>query len=150
MDNAGNAVVAYETIHHRRPRHASILLGSRGDPGEQLRLVRSDIITVGFRPDEHFRPSVALSPTGGSYVVAYDTDLLGVPGNKTVEVTEVNASNIRVFVANLPAFPNNFAPAVSIGGSGKYLLTFMRGSAAPTGTSTGGSANCPSPRRRRT
>src|SRR5262249_34939164 len=85
---------------------------------------------IAFRdtaPVNNVLPSVALSPSGGSFVVAYDTNLLGVPGNKTVEVSEVNAANNVVGVANLPAFPNNFSPALSSAGNGEYLLTFDAG-----------------------
>jgi hypothetical protein len=98
--------------------------------GQLLNTTLVTLSGIAFRntaPVNNVLPSVALSPSGGAFVVAYDTDLLGVPGNRTVEVSEVDASNNVVGVANLPAFPNNVAPALSIGGNGAYLLTFDAG-----------------------
>src|SRR5262249_37775075 len=68
---------------------------------------------------------VALSPTGGSYVVAYNVGAVG--GINAVKDVEVNATDQVVFSLTVAQFPNNFAPAVSVAGNGKYLLTFDAG-----------------------
>jgi hypothetical protein len=126
MDNAGNAVVAWEQD-----------TGTSTSDGRRF----ISVFTLGVASTGHFtfmnqvgssnvqarNPTIALSPSGGSYVVAYDADLGGVPGNHTVEVSEVDPSNNIVLVANLPALPNNVAPALSIGANFEYLLTFDAG-----------------------
>jgi hypothetical protein len=136
MDSAGSAVVVFQATqtggdHSIFPTNLNDIIAARYDTNGQL--VDTFSVTfsgIAFRdtaPVNNVLPSVALSPSGGAFVVAYDTNLLGVPGNKTVEVSEVNAANNIVGVANLPAVPNNFAPALSIAGNGEYLLTFDAG-----------------------
>src|SRR5262249_3072871 len=75
-------------------------------------------------PTNNVLPSVALAPTGGSYVVGFDQDYGSSGGPKTVAVVEVNGSDKAVAAGILPAFPTNVAPAPSIAGNGNYLLAF--------------------------
>jgi hypothetical protein len=129
MDNAGNAVIAYQE------RHAT---GGTGNFPHlfditAVRLSSSGVVTseksitlsgIGDPPVNNVLPSVALAPTGGSYVVAWDADFSKQGGAQTVEVAEVTGSNVLNFAFILPASPSNFAPALSIAGNGGYLLTF--------------------------
>jgi hypothetical protein len=129
MDNAGNAVVAYQEIHNDGgatfPHEfdiSAIRIFSDGNVGSFKRITSS-----GSSSDpkvNNVLPSVALAPTGGSYVVAWDADFRKQGGAQTVEVAEVTGSNVLNFASILPASPTNVAPALSIAGNGNYLLTF--------------------------
>jgi hypothetical protein len=119
MDNAGNAVVAWDQR----------TTGGTGDPPpttvNAIRVSSSgsfsdEILTDVFGAK---RPSVALSPTGGSFVVASEINL-GRTVPSSVNVTEFNGSNTRGLDTVLPAPHGNFVPAVSIAGNGTYLLTY--------------------------
>jgi hypothetical protein len=124
MDNSGNAVVVYQNTVN----------GATSDPFAPTVVVSAlrldsfnDIVgstDLGSGQNNNF-PDVAMSPSGGWYVVSYESDLIGIPGNRTVEVSEVDPSNNWVYYQNLPAFANNFQPAISIDGSGNYTLTYM-------------------------
>jgi hypothetical protein len=119
MDDAGNAIVAYEK-----------LVGSDFDiKAKRVSIagVAGSEINIRNTTAQERNPTIALERTGGSFVVAYETDLLGVPGNRTVEVAEFDPSNVRGLTLNLPAFPNSSAPALSINGQGDYFLTFTAG-----------------------
>jgi PKD domain len=126
MDNAGNAVVAYQhganggLPNQTRPHITvtGIRLNSSGA------IVGSTDMGTG---QQSTFPDVAMSPSGGWYVVAYETDLIGVPGNTTVEVAEVDPSDHWVYTRNLPAFPNNVGPALSIDSTGAYTLSYTAG-----------------------
>jgi hypothetical protein len=124
MDNAGNAVVVYQ--------HNSDSAGPNpSEPSVTVTALRldsfGDIVgstDLGTGQFSQF-PDVAMSPSGGWYVVAYETDLLGATeGNRTVEVAEVDQFDNWVGTANFPAFPDNFEPALGIDGSGNYTLTY--------------------------
>jgi hypothetical protein len=125
MDNAGNAVVVYQhnadggdpTSFEPHVVIAALRLDSFGD-------IVGGTDNVGTGQDSQF-PDVAMSPSGGWYVMTYETDLLGIPGNRTVEVAEVDPSDNWVGTANLPGFPDNFEPALGIDGSGNYTLAYM-------------------------
>jgi hypothetical protein len=119
MDNAGNAVVAWDAR----------TTGGTGDPPpttvNAIRVSSSgsfsdDILTNVFGA---LRPSVALSPTGGSFVVASEINL-GRTVPSSVDVTEFNGSNTKVLDTVLAAPHGNFVPAVSVAGNGNYLLTY--------------------------
>jgi hypothetical protein len=116
IDDLGNAVVAYQKLVGSDTDIKATRVSSTGVVG--------GVIDVRSTLAQEKNPTVALSRTGGSFVVAYDTDLLGVPGNRTVEVAEFNASNTRGLVSNLPGLPNNTSPALSIDAHGNYLLTY--------------------------
>jgi hypothetical protein len=130
MDNAGNAVVVFQTVDHG--------FGNTNSPLFNIHAIRvkSDGTNNGDRNittdgnsdpgGNNVLPSVALSPTGGSYVVAWDRlPRPNAPGShQSVAVAEVNAADATTFVTVLPASPTNFDPAVSINSSGDYLLTY--------------------------
>src|SRR5262249_52097539 len=130
MDNAGNAVVAYQVFDHGFGTAPfpdlnvhSFRLSSSGT------FVGSSSKTMNFSGNEtptvrNNVPSVALSPSGGAYVVAWDADFTKRGGAQTVEVAEVTGSDVLNFASILPASPSNFQPAVSIAGNGQYLLTY--------------------------
>src|SRR5262249_32914195 len=128
MDNAGNAVIAYQERHAtggtgRFPHLfdiTAIRLSSSGVVTSDKSITLSGIED---HPVNNVLPSVALAPTGGSYVVAWDADFTGRGGAQTVEVAEVTGSDVLNFASILPASPTNVAPALSIGGNGGYLLT---------------------------
>jgi hypothetical protein len=121
MDNAGNAVVAYSRLVGTDYDIKAKRLNSSGAVGSEI------FVQQTFAQETD--PDVAVSPTGGAFVVAYDTDLFGAPPgtNRSVEVSEVNASDTVVGRLNLPAFPNNADPALSINNSGGYQLTYTSG-----------------------
>src|SRR4029079_17186861 len=89
--------------------------------------VVGDDISIRSTLAQERNPTVALSRHGGSFVVAYETDLIGIPGNRTVEVAEVGASSAVGAVFNLPGFPNNNAPSLSTDAQGTFLLTYTGG-----------------------
>jgi hypothetical protein len=127
MDNSGNAVVAYQEIKTggATSPHAfdisAIRIQNDGFVGGFKDITRS-----GSSSDpkvNNVLPSVALAPTGSSYVVAWQADFTRQGGAQTVEVAEVTGSDVLNFASILPSSPTNVAPALSINGSGLYLLT---------------------------
>jgi hypothetical protein len=116
MDTEGDAVVAYQKFVGSDFDIKAKRVSSLGAMGGE--------IPISNTPSQELHPTVALSRTGGAFVVAYDTDLIGVPGNRTVEVAEVTAADGVGFRSNLPAFPNDAAPALSMGIDGKYMLSY--------------------------
>jgi hypothetical protein len=131
MDNAGNAVVAYELIHS----------GGTGQTFNQFDVAVQRFDTVGnsvgltditldgiggAHPVNNTRPTVTLAPTGGSYAVAWNKDFSSSGGGQTVELAEVNSSNTIVGALILPAAVKDVSPALSIAGSGTYLLSYDR------------------------
>src|SRR5262249_40118330 len=72
------------------------------------------------------RPVVTLAPTGGSYAVAWNEDFSNQGGGQTVELAEVNSSDVVVGALILPAPVKDLSPALSIAGNGGYLLTYDR------------------------
>jgi hypothetical protein len=115
MDNAGNAVVAYtEAANGSNDGIYANRLSSGGTVSGRITV--HDVL--GF---SDFVGSVALAPTGGQFVVAYDTDLGGV------QVTEMGADNS--VLATLGPVDAVF-PAISIDGFDRYLVTYERFNAA--------------------
>src|SRR5262249_1541667 len=114
MDNAGNAVVAYQEyitpdwgIYANRVSSAGVVGG------------RIQVQDHGGGVNELY-PSVALAPSGGLFVVAYDT-----PGG--VQVTEMSAADTAM--ATLGPVTGS-GPAISIDGYGRYLVTYYRSNPA--------------------
>jgi hypothetical protein len=107
MDNAGNAVVAYQRYAGPFGAIYANRLSSGGAVGN---LVFAQSVDAGTNP------SVALAPTGGQYVVAYDTDF-------GVEVTEVDSDDAPLGTLG-PV--NGFGPAISLDGFGRYTVTYER------------------------
>jgi hypothetical protein len=116
MDDAGNAVVAYQRL----------VGGDYGIYANRLSAggVVGGMITVhddsGINETD---PSVALAPTGGQFVVAYDNS------NGTFGVTEMDSNNAPLATLG-PVV--GFSPAISIDGFDRYLVTYTR-AVAPTG-----------------
>jgi len=107
MNNFGDAVVAYtwQSGHIKAKRVSSSgLVGGEIDVGTTMN-------TSG--------PSVALSRTGRSFVVAYD--YLGIDYDQATHVTEVSASD-TIVASYFTGWDQN--PAISIDGNGYYFLTY--------------------------
>jgi hypothetical protein len=114
MDNAGNAVVAYEEDADGSDWgiYANRLSGAGAVGGR--------ITVQDASGSDELSPSVALAPTGGRFVVAYDTD-------DGVQVTEVGSNN-SILTTLGPVV--GFSPAISIDGLGRYVVTYTRSNAA--------------------
>src|SRR5262249_52288804 len=128
MDNAGNAVIAFQTIDHGfgNTSHLafnihSIRVSSNGTNDGDRNITFGGNSNPG---DNNVEPSVALSPTSGSLVVAWDSIPVNNPGSlETIGVAEVNGSGVITLNGTLPASPTNTRPAVSVNSNGGYLLT---------------------------
>jgi hypothetical protein len=114
MDDAGNAVIAYEELTGTNWGAFANRLSANGAVG--------GVITVqSVMGTDAGGPSVALAPTTGQFAVAcYD-------GNATIGVTEMGSNN--VLVATLGPVPG-FAPALSVDGLDRFLVTYHRFDAA--------------------
>jgi hypothetical protein len=117
MDDGGNAVVAYQRLIGSNYDIKATRVNSTGGLSAEID-VRSS-----HGSDQS--PSVALSRTGGAFVVAYSTtDPLGIPGNRTVEVAEINSADTVVALHNLPGHSDNLEAALSIDADGDFLLSY--------------------------
>src|SRR5262249_10942825 len=136
VDNAGNAVVAYETVWSGGSGRfvsnaydiAVTKVSSAGVtdpdalPSNTIAITYTGI-AVNAPGINSTLPDIALDPSGtGMFVVAFNTQLLGAPvGYRTVQVDEVNGNNGSImYWYNEPAFPNNVGPAVSLDANGGY------------------------------
>jgi hypothetical protein len=119
MDAAGNAVVVYQEIFGVVNDIVANRLGSDGSVG-------SSILVANPFFNKALNPSVALAPTGGQFVVAYDTVLpSGLSGG--VRTIEVAANDTVRFHGDSTEGPfDGISPAVSIDGFGRYVLTYER------------------------
>jgi hypothetical protein len=118
MDAAGNAVVAYQEQFGRTDIVAN-RLGSDGSVG-------SSIVVANPIFNNALNPSVALAPSGGQFVVAYDT-VLPTGSSGGVRTIEVAADNTVRFHGDSTDGPlNGNSPAVSIDGFGRYVVTYGR------------------------
>jgi hypothetical protein len=126
MDSAGNAVVAYQTVNFggtgRFANLFDIVAQRFNSAGAEIGFTDITLSGIAEPPVNNVLPSVALSPTGGSYVVGYQAQFHD--GSRNVAVAEVNGSDTIVGALGLPTSPNYVAPALSIAGNGKYLFTF--------------------------
>src|SRR5262249_47020999 len=118
-DHVGNAVVVYQRFVGNGFDIKAKRVSTSGAVGGEINVRNSGA--------QETNPVVAVSPTGGSFAVAYNTDLFGVPGNRTVELEEFNGADVFQGRANLPGTPNNSSPALSINKSGGYQLTYTSG-----------------------
>jgi hypothetical protein len=109
MDAAGNAVVAYSLVTNGDFGIYANRLSSGGVVGGLIRVQD----TVGV---DEFGASVALAPTDGRFVVAYDT-------SNGVQITEMGSNDTAVTTFG-PVV--GFSPTVSIDGTDRYLATFTR------------------------
>jgi hypothetical protein len=122
MDNAGNAVVAYQEQLGRTEIVAN-RLGSDGTVGNPI-VVANPIIT------DALNPSVALAPSGGLFVVAY-TSVPSSGGSSVVRTTEVAANDTVRFHGDSTDSPfDGNVPAVSIDGFGRYVVSYARSNPA--------------------
>src|SRR5262249_5947431 len=135
MDNAGNAVVAYQTVNQGGSGQFfntwDISVDRMNSSGNvvSIKSITSTGIGVGSPllgtppPFPSTTPDIALDPNGtGMYVVSFNTRLLGIPSNRTVQIDEVNGADNIFYAYNFPGFPNNNSSAVSLDGSGNYML----------------------------
>jgi hypothetical protein len=132
MDNAGNAMVAYQKVFEGGSgkffNNFDIEVDRITSNGFELggpAITETGIAynNPGFASDS---PDIALDPNGtGIFVVSFETQLLGATqGNRTVQIDEVNASGNIIYWANLAAYPNNYQPAVSLDANGGYMMPF--------------------------
>jgi hypothetical protein len=119
MDAAGNAVVAYQEIFGLNNNIVANRLRSDGSVG-------SSIVVADPLFNNALNPSVALAPTGGQFVVAYDTVLpSGASGG--VRTIEVGGNDTVRFHGDSTDGPfSGNSPAVSIDGFGRYVVTYGR------------------------
>jgi hypothetical protein len=116
MDGSGNAVVVYEKLVGNDFDIKAVRVSNTGVAGSEF--------TISGTLAEEFVPKVAMSRTGGSFVVAYDiTTPSGGP--QDIGVDEINANNTNR--AHFTATGLNREPALSIDASGNYLLTYTAG-----------------------
>jgi hypothetical protein len=112
MDNAGNAVITYGGFNGTNYGIYAARLGADGT---------LDVITVyAVAGVDAYISSVALEPTGGQYVVAYQTlnDAASVTG---VGVTEVGSDDTLVDATWVGGAGD---PSVSIDGFDRYTVTY--------------------------
>jgi hypothetical protein len=111
MDNAGNAVIVYQkfrsdlgrfTIEARRLSSSGVESAEIDVPSTQL---------------DNTHPKVALAPTGGQFVVVYET------GNQ-LGLVEMSATNSQK--GGFGPF-DGFDPSISIDGLGRYTVTYTKG-----------------------
>jgi hypothetical protein len=119
VDDGGNAVVAYQ----KQQVGGGIFVEARRVNSSGF--TAPNEITIAGNNGFALTPSVAVSRSGGAFVVAYiTTPTTGGEFNiPTVYVTEVNAGDKVTGTFSAGAY--EFAPAVSIDGSGHYLLTYQ-------------------------
>jgi hypothetical protein len=120
-DNFGNAVVAY---HQRLNTNFNFDVKARQVSNAG---VLGSILNIANGGIQERNPSVALHPTNGKFVVAYETQ--GV--NQGVSVTEMSAAG--TVLATLSVGSARSDPAISIDGSGNYLVSYTAGSTPPRG-----------------
>jgi hypothetical protein len=105
MDNAGDAVVAWE----QNDNIAAVRVSSTGSQGAQINIASTSNLEFG--------PSVALKPGGGGFVVTYES-LTSTSAH--AKVAEVSATNtITTFDAGSVS-----GAAVSFDAFGDYLVTY--------------------------
>src|SRR5262249_59754523 len=122
MDNAGNAVTAFQTINQggsgRFNNTFDIAVERTNSGGFNTGYAFGTTTGIGFDtpPFPSQVPDIALDPNGtGMFVVSFETQLLGATqGNRTVQLDEVSGSNAIIGVANLAAFPDNTQPTATL------------------------------------
>src|SRR5262249_44668118 len=98
-------------------------LGSDGSVGNAIVVAHNNYV-------DSVNPSVALAPSGGQFVVAYDS-VLASGSSVGVRSVEVAANDAVRFHGDSTDGPfNGVSPAVSIDGFGRYVLTYERRNAA--------------------
>jgi hypothetical protein len=119
MDINGNAVVAYQEFFGVKNDIVANRLSSDGSVGNPI-FVANAIF------NDSLNPSVALAPTGGQFVVAYDS-VLPSGRSEGVRTIEVGADDTVRFHGDSTDGPfNGVSPAVSIDGFGRYVVTYER------------------------
>ena len=121
MDRSGNAVIVYDRITNGESGIYANRLTWSGVVSPRITV--RDVAGVTERG-----ASVALSPTTGAFVVAYN-----VGGTFTTQVAEVNGANAVTSVSG--AFLG-FDPSVSIDGLNRYVVTYTRFDADAAGTNS--------------
>jgi hypothetical protein len=123
MDDAGNAVVAYQEFFGVHSTIVANRLGRDGSVGRDIQVAIFDA----FSGIDAVNPSVALAPSGGRFVVAYDTMLRSGP-SVGVRADEVAADDsVRFFGAPPSVGPfDGVSSGVSIDGFGRYVVTYER------------------------
>jgi len=116
MNNFGDAVVAYQKLVGGDFDIKAKRVSSGGLVGGEIN-IRSTL-------HDELNPSVALSRTGASFVVAYDS--FGNAPGIGAHVAEVSASNTITYYPTVDWDWLGTAPAISIDGNGYYFLTSTR------------------------
>ncbi|WP_165066303.1 hypothetical protein [Paludisphaera rhizosphaerae] len=109
MDNAGNAVIAWQTTTNGNADISARRLSASGFFG-LTKAITADSLS-------ETRPKVALARTGGAYVVVYNG---AVSTGTHALVAEVSATDKVTF----HDAGNRIDPSVSINGSGQYLISY--------------------------
>src|SRR5262249_8758168 len=123
MDNADNAIVAYQEFFGVHSTIVANRLGRDGSVGRNIQVAIFDA----FSGIDALNPSVALAPLGGRFVVAYDT-VLRSGTSVGVRADEVAPDDtVRFFGAPPSVGPfDGVSSAVSIDGFGRYIVTYER------------------------
>jgi hypothetical protein len=126
MDNAGNAVVAYTE------KVGSLFFSPTGVFASRVSAagVVGPRITVAYGGGNYWAPSVALSPTTGAFVVAFETnvfnDITGfVQGVYAVEFSAGDAP-LEPLSRAIGSPDDGSGVSVSIDAHGRYLVTFAK------------------------
>src|SRR5262249_19257038 len=116
MDNAGNAVVAYQKANFATGNQEvkAHRVSNTGVVGQEIAI---DSDSAGQKEE----PSVAIAPTGGAFVVAYES-LVNQPPVK-VEVAEVSSTD-QVLSKLGPVAGTT--PSVCIDGFNRYLVAYTK------------------------
>ncbi len=107
MDYNGNAVIAYEKFNGNNWDIKARRLSNTGSLSGEL--------SIASTWANETAPSVAMAPTGGTFVVGYNS-------NYNVFVSEVNAAN--TVTSTLNAGSSRFGASVSTGPQSQILLTY--------------------------
>jgi hypothetical protein len=116
VDNAGNAVVAYEVLINQGDIPLADIWANR--VGHDGTVIKPDI----FVQHQGWSPSVALEPAGGPFAVASISNPY-----VQFQVTEISGSNTPM--ANNGPYSGSY-PAISVDGSGRLLATYQHENAA--------------------
>jgi hypothetical protein len=125
MDNNGNSVVVWQDNVNGNWNILGRTISWSGSASSNF--------TVQATSAQETNASVAVHPTNGKFVVAYQSQ---TTGNPSVKVTEMSAS--RTPIATSTALTNVIDPFISFGGSGNRFLAVAASMVSKGGDSDGG------------